>query len=39
MAQRSRTGVSLQNDLLKEFDRLIVKRGYANSNLRPQGIR
>lgn len=30
MAQLSRTGVSLENDLLEEFDRLIAKRGYAN---------
>jgi len=30
MAQLSRTGVSLEDDLLKEFDRLIGKRGYAN---------
>jgi CopG family nickel-responsive transcriptional regulator len=30
MAQLSRTGVSLDDDLLKEFDRLIGKRGYAN---------
>jgi len=30
MTQLSRTGVSLENDLLKEFDRLIAKRGYAN---------
>jgi CopG family nickel-responsive transcriptional regulator len=30
MTQLSRTGVSLENDLLKEFDRLITKRGYAN---------
>ena len=30
MAQLSRTGVSLEDDLLKEFDRLIAKRGYAN---------
>jgi CopG family nickel-responsive transcriptional regulator len=30
MAQLSRTGVSLDDDLLKEFDRLIAKRGYAN---------
>ena len=29
MAQLSRTGVSLEDDLLKEFDRLIAKRGYA----------
>jgi CopG family transcriptional regulator, nickel-responsive regulator len=26
----SRTGVSLEGNLLKEFDRLIAKRGYAN---------
>jgi CopG family nickel-responsive transcriptional regulator len=30
MAQLSRTGVSLEDDLLQEFDRLIGKRGYAN---------
>ena len=30
MTQLSRTGVSLEEDLLKEFDRLISKRGYAN---------
>ena len=30
MSQLSRTGVSLDDDLLKEFDRLIAKRGYAN---------
>jgi CopG family nickel-responsive transcriptional regulator len=30
MTQLSRTGVSLEEDLLKEFDRLIAKRGYAN---------
>jgi CopG family nickel-responsive transcriptional regulator len=30
MAGLSRTGVSLEDDLLKEFDRLIAKRGYAN---------
>lgn len=30
MSQLSRTGVSLEEDLLKEFDRLIAKRGYAN---------
>ena len=30
MSQLSRTGVSLEGDLLKEFDRLIAKRGYAN---------
>ena len=30
MPQLSRTGVSLEEDLLKEFDRLIQKRGYAN---------
>src|ERR1700722_12971987 len=30
MAQLSRTGVSLEDDLLREFDRLIAKRGYAN---------
>ena len=30
MSQLSRTGVSLDEDLLKEFDRLIAKRGYQN---------
>ena len=30
MTQLSRTGVSLDEGLLKEFDRLIAKRGYAN---------
>ncbi len=30
MPQLSRTGVSLDEDLLKEFDRLIAKRGYQN---------
>jgi CopG family nickel-responsive transcriptional regulator len=30
MSKLSRTGVSLEDDLLKEFDRLIAKRGYAN---------
>ncbi len=30
MSHLSRTGVSLEDDLLKEFDRLIAKRGYAN---------
>jgi CopG family nickel-responsive transcriptional regulator len=30
MPQLSRTGVSLDEELLKEFDRLIAKRGYAN---------
>jgi len=30
MTQLSRTGVSLEDALLKEFDRLIAKRGYAN---------
>ena len=30
MSQLSRTGVSLEEDLLKEFDRLIAKRGYSN---------
>ncbi len=29
MTQLSRTGVSLEDDLLKEFDRLIAKRGYS----------
>jgi CopG family nickel-responsive transcriptional regulator len=30
MSGLSRTGVSLEDDLLKEFDRLIARRGYAN---------
>lgn len=30
MSQLSRTGVSLDEDLLKEFDRLISRRGYGN---------
>lgn len=30
MSQLTRTGVSLEEDLLKEFDRLITKRGYQN---------
>jgi hypothetical protein len=30
MSQLIRTGVSLEEDLLKEFDRLITKRGYEN---------
>ena len=30
MSKLSRTGVSLEEDLLAEFDRLIAKRGYAN---------
>jgi CopG family nickel-responsive transcriptional regulator len=30
MPQLSRTGVSLDEGLLKEFDRLIAKRGYQN---------
>jgi CopG family transcriptional regulator, nickel-responsive regulator len=30
MSQLSRTGVSLEEGLLQEFDRLIAKRGYAN---------
>jgi len=30
MSQLSRTGVSLEESLLKEFDRLITKRGYQN---------
>ncbi len=30
MSNLSRTGVSLDEDLLKEFDRLITKRGYQN---------
>ena len=30
MSKLSRTGVSLEEDLLKEFDRLIAKQGYQN---------
>jgi CopG family nickel-responsive transcriptional regulator len=30
MSQLIRTGVSLEDDLLNEFDRLITKRGYQN---------
>ena len=30
MSQLSRTGVSLEEELLEKFDRLIAKRGYAN---------
>ena len=30
MSKLSRTGVSLEVDLLKEFDRLIAKQGYQN---------
>jgi CopG family transcriptional regulator, nickel-responsive regulator len=30
MSELARTGVSLEEDLLKEFDRLITKRGYQN---------
>jgi CopG family nickel-responsive transcriptional regulator len=30
MSHLSRTGVSLEEDLLREYDRLIVKRGYKN---------
>lgn len=30
MSQLTRTGVSLEADLLTEFDRLIAKRGYEN---------
>lgn len=30
MPQVSRTGVSLEDDLLQEFDRLIARRGYQN---------
>jgi CopG family nickel-responsive transcriptional regulator len=30
MSKLIRTGVSLEDDLLAEFDRLIAKRGYAN---------
>jgi CopG family transcriptional regulator, nickel-responsive regulator len=30
MSELARTGVSLEDDLLQEFDRLIAKRGYKN---------
>ena len=30
MSELARTGVSLEEDLLNEFDRLIAKRGYKN---------
>ena len=30
MAELTRTGVSLEEDLLKQFDRMITKRGYKN---------
>jgi CopG family nickel-responsive transcriptional regulator len=30
MADLTRTGVSLEDDLLREFDRVIAKRGYKN---------
>jgi CopG family nickel-responsive transcriptional regulator len=30
MSELARTGVSLEEDLLNEFDRLITKRGYKN---------
>ena len=30
MTELARTGVSLEEDLLNEFDRLIAKRGYKN---------
>jgi len=30
MAKVTRTGVSLEDDLLRQFDRLIAKRGYRN---------
>jgi CopG family nickel-responsive transcriptional regulator len=30
MAKLTRTGVSLEEDLLEQFDRLIAKRGYKN---------
>jgi len=30
MAELTRTGVSLEEDLLKQFDRVIAKRGYKN---------
>lgn len=30
MAQLTRTGVSLEDDLLKQFDKVIARRGYEN---------
>ncbi len=30
MAELARTGISLEEDLLKEFDKLITRRGYKN---------
>ena len=30
MAQLTRTGVSLKDDLLKQFDKVIARRGYKN---------
>ena len=30
MSQLTRTGVSLEDGLLRQFDRLITRRGYAN---------
>ncbi|MGA9566362.1 MAG: nickel-responsive transcriptional regulator NikR [Candidatus Korobacteraceae bacterium] len=30
MAQLTRTGVSLEDDLLKKFDKVIARRGYKN---------
>ncbi len=30
MAELIRTGVSIEQDLLEKFDRLIAKRGYGN---------
>ena len=30
MAELVRTGVSIEQDLLKDFDKLIAKRGYSN---------
>jgi CopG family transcriptional regulator, nickel-responsive regulator len=30
MAQLTRTGVSLEDDLLKQFDKVIARRGYKN---------
>ena len=30
MAELTRTGVSIEEDLLKQFDRVIAKRGYKN---------
>lgn len=30
MAELTRTGVSLEEDLLKQFDKVIAKRGYKN---------